>query len=77
MVLYGKEFIDYNMAQCAEIIKFRWALEIELQHDPLDDYSMNQICEMWISLHAKEFREYWEESKHWQYIKDIPSGINH
>jgi len=76
MILHGQEFIDYNQAQVCEILKFKWVLGVKLHHDPLIDYTLNDIAEMWVNLYAAEFRVYWEKEHHWQYIKEIPSGIN-
>lgn len=51
----------YNCTQLHEIDKFKWYLGVNLGFDPLNIYSLNEIYMMWISQHAKTFREDWEK----------------
>lgn len=64
----GDEFIDYCHIQIDEIIKYKWCLGIILHHDPLNDYTMEEIANMWIEKYAKDFRIHWFETEHIKYI---------
>jgi hypothetical protein len=56
------QFSEYLNQQLIEIEKFKFTLGEQLGHDPLEDYSMNEIALMWISLYAAEFRKQWHGS---------------
>ena len=40
--------------------KYKWYLGIQLQHDPLQDRSLNDIYCEWIDKYAADFRKFWE-----------------
>ncbi len=51
----------YLDAQLEEIYKFKWILGEQMHSDPLNKYSMNDICLMWIATNATKFRVEWIE----------------
>lgn len=58
------EFKEFLYAQCQEIMKYKWCLGVQLQHDPLLDKTMEEIGHEWIQLFARQYREKWKnESK--------------
>jgi hypothetical protein len=48
-------------AEIQEMEKYKWNLGVRLQHDPLNDRSLNDIYCEWIDKYAAEFRKEWEE----------------
>ena len=48
-------------AEIQEMEKYKWNLGVHLQHDPLNDRSLNDIYCEWIDKYAAEFRKGWEE----------------
>jgi len=46
-----------------EMEKYKWNLGVHLQHDPLQDRSLNDIYCEWINKYAADFRKFWEEKK--------------
>ena len=64
-------------AQIEEIYKFKWILGVELQYDPLCEYTMDEICRMWIINNANEFRSEWLRIHGSGYFEGDPDvGIN-
>lgn len=49
----------YLDAQLEEIYKYKWCMGIELNRDPLDIYTLDEICMMWIDINANSFRNNW------------------
>jgi hypothetical protein len=47
-------------AEIKEMEKYKWYLGIQLQHDPLQDRSLNDIYCEWIDKYAADFRKFWE-----------------
>ena len=59
---------DDEIRRCAEeeireMEKYKWYLGIQLNHDPLQDRSLNDIYCEWIDKYAADFRKYWEKRK--------------
>lgn len=50
-------------AEIQEMEKYKWCLGVQLQHDPLQDRSLNEIYCEWIDKYAAEFRKQWEDNK--------------
>jgi len=50
---------EYLNAQLEEIYIYKWCLGIEMCKDPLDEYTLNDICIMWINNNASSFRTKW------------------
>ncbi|MBN1128463.1 MAG: hypothetical protein JXA71_05720 [Chitinispirillaceae bacterium] len=50
-------------AEILEMEKYKWCLGIHLQHDPLQDRSLNDIYCEWIDKYASDFRKDWEKRK--------------
>ena len=50
---------NFLEAQLEEIYRYKWIMGEEMHNDPLNNYSMNDICFMWILNNAKEFRNEW------------------
>jgi len=46
-------------AEIQEMEKYKWYLGEKLQHDPLNDRSLNDIYCEWIEKYATEFRRDW------------------
>jgi hypothetical protein len=59
----GKEMEDTIKAEIDEIEKYKWYLGERIGQDPLNNRSMNDICQEWIERHAKDFRKHWEQKK--------------
>jgi hypothetical protein len=57
------ELLESLRAEIEEIEKFKWCLGVRLGHDPLQDRSMNDICQEWITKYAAEFRKWWQEKR--------------
>jgi hypothetical protein len=47
-------------AEIREMEKYKWCLGVQLQHDPLQDRSLNDIYTEWIEKYAAEFRKHWD-----------------
>ena len=47
-------------AEIREMEKYKWYLGIQLQHDPLQDRSLNDIYCEWIDKYTADFRKFWE-----------------
>jgi Zn-dependent peptidase ImmA (M78 family) len=50
---------EYLNAQLEEIYIYKWCLGIEMHRDPLEQYTLNDICIMWINNNANSFRNKW------------------
>jgi hypothetical protein len=50
-------------AEIQEMEKYKWYLGVQLQHDPLQDRSLNDIYCEWIDKYAADFRKFWEGKK--------------
>lgn len=50
-------------AEILEMEKYKWYLGVQLQHDPLQDRSLNDIYCEWIDKYAADFRKFWEGKK--------------
>jgi hypothetical protein len=46
--------------QIVEIEKYKWCLGEAMRRDPLEVYTMNDICMEWIRNHAADFRKWWQ-----------------
>jgi hypothetical protein len=57
------ELLESLRAEIEEIEKFKWCLGERLGHDPLNDRSMNEICQEWITKYAADFRKWWQEKR--------------
>ena len=44
-------------AEIQEMEKYKWYLGVQLQHDPLQDRSLNDIYCEWIDKYAADFRK--------------------
>jgi hypothetical protein len=55
------DLLETIRAEINEIEKFKWYLGERLGHDPLQDRSMNDICEEWIAKYAADFRKWWQQ----------------
>jgi len=64
---------EYLNAQLEEIYIYKWCLGIEMHKDPLEEYTLNDICIMWITNNASSFRNNWinEHGSGW-----FDNGIN-
>lgn len=51
-------------AEIKEMEKYKWCLGVQLQHDPLQDRSLDEIYCEWIVKYAPAFRDFWEERRH-------------
>ena len=51
-------------AEILEMEKYKWYLGVQLQHDPLQDRSLNEIYCEWIEKYAADFRKFWEGKGH-------------
>lgn len=69
------DFCNYLDAQLRAIDEFKWELGVKLGHDPLNDYTINEIAFMWIELYAADFREKWY-NKHISYSGVIDGICN-
>lgn len=47
-------------AEIREMEKYKWCLGEKLQHDPLQDRSLNEIYCEWIDKYAADFRRCWD-----------------
>jgi hypothetical protein len=50
-------------AEIKEMEKYKWYLGERLQHDPLQDRSLNDIYCEWIEKYASDFRRDWEKNR--------------
>ena len=50
-------------SEIQEMEKYKWYLGVQLQHDPLQDRSLNDIYCEWIQKYAADFRKYWDSKK--------------
>ena len=50
-------------AEIREMEKYKWYLGEKLQHDPLQDRSLNDIYCEWIDKYASDFRRDWEKKE--------------
>ena len=57
------ELLESLRAEIQEIEKFKWCLGERLGHDPLQDRSMNDICQEWITKYAADFRRWWQANR--------------
>ena len=57
------ELLESLRAEIQEIEKFKWCLGERLGHDPLQDRSMNDICQEWIAKYAADFRRWWQANR--------------
>ena len=62
-VYSNAELLESLRAEIEEIEKFKWCLGERLGHDPLQDRSMNDICQEWITKYAADFRKWWQENR--------------
>ena len=62
---------DFLVAQLEEIYRYKWFLGEEMHNDPLNEYSMNEICSMWITKNAKTFRTEWISEHGLEYFNGI------
>jgi hypothetical protein len=62
----GEEIQKSIEAEIQEMEKYKWCLGVQLQHDPLQDRSLNDIYTEWIEKYAAGFRKEWEEKKNSQ-----------
>jgi hypothetical protein len=62
-VFSNPDLMESLRAEIEEIEKFKWYMGERLGHDPLQDRSMNDICQEWISKYAADFRKWWQEEK--------------
>ena len=51
-------------AEIQEMERYKWYLGVQLQHDPLQDRSLNEIYCEWIAKYAADFRKFWEKKGH-------------
>lgn len=49
-------------AEIREMEKYKWYLGEKLQHDPLQDRSLNDIYCEWIEKYASDFRRDWDKN---------------
>ena len=54
-----ERFNIFMEAQVEEIYKYKWILGEQMHRDPLDNFSMSDICSMWILNNANKFRMEW------------------
>jgi len=57
----GNDILKSLDAEILEMEKYKWCLGVQLQHDPLQDHSLNEIYCEWIDKYAAEFRKQWED----------------
>ena len=57
------DLLESLRAEIEEIEKFKWCMGERLGHDPLQDRSMNDICQEWITKYAADFREWWQRER--------------
>jgi hypothetical protein len=50
-------------AEIMEMEKYKWCMGVHLQHDPLQDRSLNEIYCEWINKYAADFRKDWDKKK--------------
>ena len=50
-------------AEIDEIMKYKWYMGENMNRDPLEVHSLDEICRDWIIKYAKEFRKNWENRK--------------
>jgi hypothetical protein len=62
-VFTNANLLESLRAEIEEIEKFKWYLGERLGHDPLQDRSMNDICQEWITSYAADFRKQWQEER--------------
>jgi hypothetical protein len=62
-VYSNADLLESLRAEIEEIEKFKWCLGERLGHDPLQDRSMNDICQEWISKYAADFRKWWQQER--------------
>jgi len=62
-VFSNPDLLESLRAEIKEIEKFKWYLGERLGHDPLNDRSMNDICEEWINNYAADFRKWWQQEQ--------------
>ncbi|HAJ79263.1 MAG TPA: hypothetical protein DCO75_05785 [Fibrobacteres bacterium] len=62
-VFTNANLLESLRAEIEEIEKFKWYLGERLGHDPLQDRSMNDICQEWITNYAADFRKQWQEER--------------
>jgi hypothetical protein len=60
--------MDDDIRQCIEaeikeMEKYKWCMGVHLQHDPLQDRSLNDIYCEWIEKYAADFRKEWQRKK--------------
>jgi len=49
-------FEDYMKEQAEEIKKYIWCKGVELNHDPLNDKTENELSFEWLSKYAQIYR---------------------
>jgi len=54
------EFREFMASQCKEIDTYKWGLGERLNHDPLQDRTLDDIGIEWITKYAAAHRESWE-----------------
>jgi len=54
-----EEMRIFHQAQIDEIYRFKWIMGIQMNQDPLNVYTLNDIAIMWIDSYAEGFRENW------------------
>jgi hypothetical protein len=59
----GDDIRESLEAEIQEMEKFKWCLGVQLQHDPLNDRSLNDIYTEWIEKYAAGFRKEWQDNK--------------
>ena len=58
-----EEIMKSLEAEIQEMEKYKWCLGVQLQHDPLQDRSLNDIYCEWIDKYAADFRKFWDGNK--------------
>ena len=61
-------------AEIKEMEKYKWYLGEKLQHDPLQDRSLNDIYCEWIEKYASDFRRDWDMNKPGSATDCLPSA---
>lgn len=54
--------LKFLQDQIIEMEKYKWCLGVELNHDPLNDKTLNEIYCEWIQKNGEEFRKRWENN---------------
>ena len=57
------DLLESLRAEIEEIEKYKWCMGERIGHDPLQDRSMNDICQEWIAQYAADFRKWWQQER--------------